>query len=208
MYQDKQNNTNQIKDGMGAFSLATKRILDIIGASILLILSSPIIALISILIKLQKNGPVIFRQTRIGYKGKPFTIYKFRTLNVKVEANGPQLISKATERFSTPLEIFIRSRHLDELPQLWNVLKGDLSFVGPRPERRYFIDQIISQGYDYSPIFLMRPGLTSKATIYNGYTDTFEKMIIRLNMDIDYYHERTIIKDIAIVCKTIPHIFF
>ena len=134
------------------------------------------------MLKRQKNGPAIFSQERIGYRGKPFTIYKFRTLS-KAE-DKPQLVAKCDDSNSTKTERFLREHHLDELPQLWNVLIGDMSLVGPRPERKYYIDQIMEIDNSYVLIYEMRPGLTSEATLYNGYTDSMEKMLKRLQMDI------------------------
>ena len=103
----------------------------------------------------------------------------------------------------TPFGKFLRATSLDELPQLFNVLKGDMSFVGPRPERRYFIDKIMKEDSDYQLIFEMRPGLTSEATLYNGYTDTMEKMLKRLHMDIHYLENRSLLLDMHIVIDTI-----
>ena len=96
----------------------------------------------------------------------------------------------------------MREHHLDELPQLWNVVKGDMSFVGPRPERKFYIDQIMAIDNNYNLIYKMRPGLTSEATLYNGYTDTMEKMLIRLNMDIEYLKKRSLWLDMKIIIKT------
>ena len=101
---------------------------------------------------------------------------------------------------------FLRVHHLDELPQLWNVFCGDMSFVGPRPERRYFVDLILKENSDYEYIFLMRPGLTSKATLYNGYTDTMQKMLIRLRMDLDYFQRRSLWLDLKIIFTTVSFI--
>ena len=152
------------------------------------------------MLKKQKNGPVIFSQERIGYGGRPFIIYKFRTMSEPEKE--PQLVARSTEAQSTKTERFLREHHLDELPQLWNVLKGDMSFVGPRPERKYYIDQIMEHDASYTLIYEMRPGLTSEATLYNGYTDTMEKMLIRLNMDTDYLKKRSLLLDASIVAKT------
>ena len=123
-----------------------------------------------------------------------------------IEDDGPQLVAKSDSTCSTPLELFLRDHHLDELPQLWNVLKGDMSLVGPRPERRYFIDKIMEHDRRYTLIFEMRPGLTSEATLYNGYTDTMDKMLRRLQMDIDYLESRTLWKDAKIILNTFSSI--
>ncbi|MBO5952091.1 MAG: sugar transferase, partial [Bacteroidaceae bacterium] len=146
---------------------------------------------------------IIFKQERIGYKGKPFNIYKFRTMHVNAEADGIPRLEQERNRHLTPFGRFLRAHHLDELPQLWNVLKGDMSFVGPRPERQYFIDQINRETDDYHYVYLMRPGITSYATIYNGYTDTMDKMLKRLEYDLDYLDNRSLMLDLKIIVKTV-----
>ena len=193
-------------DRMGKLELWVKRFSDIACSIVGLILLSPVFLVIAILMKRQKNGTIFFRQERIGYGGKPFTIYKFRTMSSVIEDDGPQLVAKSDSTCSTPLELFLRDHHLDELPQLWNVLKGDMSLVGPRPERRYFIDKIMEHDRRYTLIFEMRPGLTSEATLYNGYTDTMDKMLRRLQMDIDYLESRTLWKDAKIILNTFSSI--
>ena len=198
--------TENIHDGMGAASLAVKRVTDIVCSLVGLILLSPVYLVIILLMKRQNNGPVFFRQERIGYRARPFTIYKFRTMSSVIEENGPQLVAKCDDTNSTKLEQYLRGHHLDELPQLWNVLRGDMSLVGPRPERKYFIDKIMAHDADYKYIFNMRPGLTSEATLYNGYTDTMEKMLRRLHMDIAYYRRRSLWLDFSIVAKTVAGI--
>ena len=165
-----------------------------------MIILSPVYLVIAIMLKRQKNGPAIFSQERIGYRGKPFTIYKFRTMSEPEKE--PQLVAKSSIGQSTKTELFLREHHLDELPQLWNVLKGDMSFVGPRPERRFYIDKIMVNDPSYVLIYEMRPGLTSEATLYNGYTDTMEKMLIRLHMDTDYLKRRSLALDASIIAKT------
>ncbi len=198
--------TENIQDGMGAASLAVKRVTDIVCSLAGLILLSPVYLVIILLMKRQNNGTVFFRQERIGYRARPFTIYKFRTMSSVIEENGPQLVAKCDDTNSTKLEQYLRGHHLDELPQLWNVLRGDMSLVGPRPERKYFIDKIMAHDASYKYIFNMRPGLTSEATLYNGYTDTMEKMLRRLHMDIAYYRRRSLWLDFSIVAKTVAGI--
>lgn len=193
-------------DAMGSIALAIKRLTDIICAATGLVILSPVFLLIALLLKMQGNGAVIFRQIRIGYKGQPFVIFKFRTMSSIIEENGPQLVAKCDDSNSTKLEQFLRGHHLDELPQLWNVLCGDMSLVGPRPERKFFIDQILAVAPSYLLIYQMRPGLTSEATLYNGYTDTVEKMVRRLQMDLDYLKRRTLWLDFTIVVKTVVKI--
>lgn len=193
-------------DGMNAFERAIKRFFDIFCSFLGLVLLSPVFLIVYIMLLIQNEGSVIFKQERIGYKGKPFNIYKFRTMRVNSEKDGePKLASKADERL-TKVGKFLREHHLDELPQLWNVFIGDMSFVGPRPERRYFIDLIKKENPDYDYIFLMRPGLTSMATIHNGYTDTMEKMLVRLEMDLEYLRKRSLWLDIKLIFTTFFYI--
>lgn len=187
-------------DAMGCVQRAVKRLFDIVFSLAGMIILSPVYLVIAIMLKRQKNGPAIFSQERIGYRGKPFTIYKFRTMSEPEKE--PQLVAKSSIGQSTKTELFLREHHLDELPQLWNVLKGDMSFVGPRPERRFYIDKIMANDPSYVLIYEMRPGLTSEATLYNGYTDTMEKMLIRLHMDTDYLKRRSLALDASIIAKT------
>lgn len=189
-------------DAMGKFQLTLKRLFDILFSLLGLIILSPLFLVFSIIL-LFSNGPVIFRQERVGYKGKPFTIYKFRTMSIDAESDGIPRLEVERNRYLTRFGRFLRAHHLDELPQLWNVFKGDMSFVGPRPERQYFIDQINRETDDYHYIYLMRPGITSYATIYNGYTDTMDKMLKRLDYDIDYLDNRNIFTDLGIIFKTV-----
>ncbi len=182
---------------------AVKRSLDFVVALLGLLLLSPILLYVYIRLRIQNDGPVIFSQERIGKGGKPFTIYKFRTMRVNSEKHGTPQLAKASDDRLTPAGKFLREHHLDELPQLWNVLVGDMSFVGPRPERRYFIDKIMEQNPDYELLYQIRPGITSMATIYNGYTDTMEKMLIRLQMDLDYLKKRSLWYDLKIVFTTV-----
>ena len=187
-------------DAMGCVQRTVKRLFDIVFSLAGMIILSPVYLVIAIMLKRQKNGPAIFSQERIGYRGKPFTIYKFRTMSEPEKE--PQLVAKSSIGQSTKTELFLREHHLDELPQLWNVLKGDMSFVGPRPERRFYIDKIMANDPSYVFIYEMRPGLTSEATLYNGYTDTMEKMLIRLHMDTDYLKRRSLALDASIIAKT------
>ena len=187
---------------MSLASCWLKRSLDVLGSVVGLVIFSPVFILIGILIKREDNGPVFFRQERIGYHGKPFTLYKFRSMTPTAESDGnPKLCQKQDKRL-THIGRFLREHHLDELPQLWNVLKGDMSFVGPRPERRFFIDKISSINPNYNLLFQLRPGLFSAATLYNGYTDTIEKMLERLRMDLEYLHNRSFWVDIKIIYQT------
>ena len=195
-----------MRDGMNVFERAVKRTFDFLASLIALIILSPIFIIISIALFCQRDGTILFKQERIGYKGKAFKIYKFRTMRSDSESDGkPRLAAVGDERL-TKVGRFLREHHLDELPQLLNVLKGDMSFVGPRPERRYFIEKIRKENPDYDYIYLMRPGLTSMATLHNGYTDTMEKMLTRLQMDLDYLCKRSLWLDTKLILKTFLYI--
>lgn len=189
-------------DAMSRSQRFLKRTFDIVFSFMGLLLLSPLMLIFSIVL-LFDDGPIIFKQERIGYKGRPFMIYKFRTMHVNAESDGIPRLEEERNRHLTPFGRFLRAHHLDELPQLWNVLKGDMSFVGPRPERQYFIDQINRETDNYHYVYLMRPGITSYATIYNGYTDTMDKMLKRLEYDLDYLDHRSLFLDLKIIVKTV-----
>lgn len=195
-----------MKDGMNVFERAVKRLFDIICSFFGLVLLSPIYLIVYIMLRLQNDGSVIFSQERIGYKGKPFNIYKFRTMCVDSERDGEPLLAAKNDERLTKVGRFLREHHLDELPQLFNVFKGDMSFVGPRPERQYFIEKIRKENPNYDYVFLMRPGLTSMATIHNGYTDTMEKMLVRLDMDLEYLQKRSLWLDLKLIFTTVLYI--
>lgn len=186
---------------ISATSCLTKRIFDVLVSLLGLALFAPVFLVIALLIKREDKGPVIFKQERIGYRGKPFILYKFRSMTVVAEVNGPMLSVKNDKRL-TRVGKFLREHHLDELPQLWNVLKGDMSIVGPRPERRFFIDRIMSLNPDYQLLYQLRPGLFSTATLYNGYTDTMDKMMERLRMDLHYLANHSLWVDMKIIFLT------
>lgn len=135
-------------------------------------------------------------------------ILKFRTMKEEAEKDGvPQLAEKEDSRL-TPFGGWLRKHHLDELPQLWNVLRGDMAFIGPRPERRYFIDKIMEHDPRYELLYQIRPGVTSYATLYNGYTDTMEKMLRRLELDLYYLEHRSWWLDTKILFNTFLNIAF
>lgn len=182
-----------------------KRTFDILVAVFCLIAFFPLFVFCWIAMKLERSGPVIYSQERIGYKGKPFRIYKFRSMYVDAEVDGPDLSSENDTRL-TPTGRFLRTHHLDELPQLWNVLIGDMAFIGPRPERKFFIDQIMERDSDYELLYLVRPGVTSYATLHNGYTDTMEKMLKRLHLDLYYLENCSFSLDVKILWETFTNI--
>ncbi len=187
-----------------------KRIFDVLLALVSLVLFAPVMLIIYVLIKKEDpDGDAIYAQERIGLNGKPFKLYKFRSMHMDAEAlNTPQLYAGEDDPRLTEVGKFIRAHHLDEFPQLWNVLKGDMSFVGPRPERQYYIDQIMQHNPDYVKLYVLRPGLFSYATLYNGYTDTMEKMLKRLDYDLQYLEDYSFWTDIKIIYLTSISIIF
>lgn len=199
---NRRNDTEFIPVRMASWQLALKRLFDFVFALLGLIVSSPLLLLIFVILLMQRDGKPIFSQERIGRNGTPFLIYKFRTMRLDAENGTPILAQKEDSRL-TSIGKVLRKHHLDELPQLWNVLKGDMSFVGYRPERQYFIDQIMKHDVRYQFLYQMRPGITSDATIYNGYTDTMEKMLERLSMDLHYLKTASLSGDVIIILKTL-----
>ena len=193
---------------MNAFEKEVKRLFDFLTAFVCLILFSPLFLICYIAIKRGHDGPVIYKQERIGRFGRPFYIYKFRSMIVDAEKEGAELLQQEDDPRLTNTGKFLRDHHLDELPQFWNVLVGDMSFVGPRPERKYFINQIMQHDPRYECLYQIRPGITSMATIYNGYTDTMEKMLKRLDMDLDYLRHRSWWLDLKIIFLTFANIAF
>lgn len=189
------------EDAMNGLERAVKRAIDIVVSFCGIVILSPILLIVYLII-LCAGGDAIFKQERVGYKGKTFTIYKFRTMKKDAEKFGIPRSEEERREQMTKVGRFLRDHHLDELPQMFNVLNGDMSLVGPRPERQVFIDKIMEVAPHYVNVYKMRPGLTSNATLYNGYTDTMEKMIIRLNMDLEYLTTRSLWGDLMIVCKT------
>lgn len=182
-----------------------KRIIDFVVAVVCLILFSPLILVCWLLIKTD-GQPAIYRQERIGLGGKPFYIYKFRSMVVDAEKEGEELLQQKDDPRLTRIGKILRSHHLDELPQLWNVLKGDMAFVGPRPERKFYIDQIMQRDSRYQQLYALRPGVTSYATLKNGYTDNIEKMLRRLEMDLYYLEHQSLWTDAKILWKTFKDI--
>ena len=204
-----ENTSLKVKDGaaefkcrMGVVQRGVKRFFDAFGAIVAMVVFSPFFLIAYIAIKMEKTGPALFKQERIGRGGKPFMLYKFRTMTTNAENGKPKLYNTGGDDRLTRVGKFLREHHLDELPQLWNVLRGEMSMVGYRPERKYFIDQIMEHDTRYEHLFQMRPGLFSEATLYNGYTDTMEKMLERLRMDLDYLGKCSLWFDLKIISLT------
>ena len=180
-----------------------KEFLDRLVAVTGLMITWWIYILVAIAIKLEDpNGPVIFKQERIGYLGQPFTIYKFRTMYTDAEQNGPLLASDDDSRI-TSFGRIMRKYRLDELPQFWNVLKGDMSLVGPRPERKFFINEIVKIAPYYYLLHNVRPGITSLGMVKYGYAGSVDQMIERLEYDMLYYENMSLTLDLTILIYTI-----
>ena len=197
-----------IGDGMNAFERNVKRMIDCFLALLALIIFSPLFLVCYIAVRWEDGAPVIFKQERIGRFGHPFNIYKFRSMRLDAEKFGPALYKGDADPRMTHVGKFLREYHLDELPQLWNVFIGDMAFIGPRPERKFYINQIIERDSRYRFLFQIRPGVTSYATLYNGYTDTLEKMLRRLRYDLFYLEHRSWWFDFKILVKTFLNIAF
>ena len=184
-----------------------KRTIDFILSALCLIIFSPLLLVCYLTIKIG-GGPAIYKQERIGKGGRPFYIYKFRSMVIDAEKEGEELLQQDNDPRLTKIGRFLRTHHLDELPQLWNVFIGDMAFVGYRPERKYYIDQIMERDPRYERLYEIRPGVTSYATLYNGYTDTMEKMLRRLELDLYYLEHRSLWFDAKLLVKTFINIIF
>ncbi len=179
-----------------------KRLFDLAFSVAVLVLGFPVFLIVGLLVKISSSGPVFYHQERIGRHGRPFIIHKFRTMYVDAERDGPTLARKDDKRI-TPIGRFLRRTRLDELPQFYNVLKGEMSVVGPRPERPDFIKKIIEQAPEYRLILKVRPGITGLAQVKLGYTDTIEKMLERLRWDLIYIQNASFLLDLKILAFTL-----
>jgi exopolysaccharide biosynthesis polyprenyl glycosylphosphotransferase len=187
---------------MKTWERVLKRIIDIVISIIALIILSPVYLVLAILIKLDSEGPVLFKQERIGKNGVPFYIYKFRSMYTDAEKMGPALSSDADPRI-TRIGQVLRKLRLDELPQFWNVLRGDMSIVGPRPERQFYIDQIVKVAPHYRHLHKVRPGITSWGQVKYGYASNVEEMVERLKFDILYIEHMSLMLDLKILLYTL-----
>ncbi len=193
----------QIQPGlMPAWHLSIKRMLDIVISLAGLIILSPVYIITALLVKLSSKGPVFYAHERIGLNGKPFTMHKFRSMYVDAEANGPQLSCQDDPRI-TPFGRFMRKVRLDEIPQFFNVLLGNMSLVGPRPERQYYIDQIVKKAPHYRLLHKIKPGLTSWGQVKYGYAEDVSQMIERLKYDLLYLENMSLAVDFKIMIYTV-----
>lgn len=191
---------------MPAWQQSLKRTFDIVFSVIILILLLPVYFILAIGVKLSSTGPMFFKQERVGWHGRPFHIFKFRTMYIDAEKNGPALSSKDDKRI-TPFGKILRKYRLDELPQFYNVLIGDMSLVGPRPERQFFIDQIVQRAPHYKHLHKVRPGITSWGQVKYGYAENVDQMIERLKFDIIYIENMSLALDLKILIYTVLIIF-
>lgn len=182
-------------------NLIFKRTFDVLFSSVVLVLISPILLMIAIITKLTSKGPVLFSQERIGRNGMPFNIYKFRSMRVDAERMGPSLSSDYDPRI-TKWGRFMRKTRLDELPQFFNVLIGDMAVVGPRPEREFFIDQIILTSPHYKRLLRVKPGITSLGQVKYGYAENVGQMIQRLRFDLLYIDNSSFLLDLKVMYLT------
>lgn len=179
-----------------------KRIFDMLFSSFVLVAGLPVFALLMLITKVTSRGQVFYKQERIGQDGKPFYIYKFRSMRVDAEHAGPQLSSDNDPRI-TRWGKFMRKTHLDELPQFWNVLKGDMAIVGPRPERQHFIDEITKKAPEYRQLLTIKPGITSIGQVYYGYAENVDQMRDRMVYDLDYLPQIGLRTDLGIIMQTV-----
>jgi exopolysaccharide biosynthesis polyprenyl glycosylphosphotransferase len=191
---------------MPAWQENVKRLIDVVASLVAIIILTPVYLILTIIIKSTSRGPVIYKQERVGKLGKPFTIYKFRSMVADSEQNGPALSSKTDPRI-TPIGKFMRKTHLDEIPQFFNVIRGDMSLVGPRPEREFYIRQIVKHAPHYTHLHKLRPGITSWGQVKYGYASNVPEMLERLPYDMIYLKNISLYVDFKILIYTLINVF-
>ncbi len=189
-------------DLMPTWQFSLKRFFDVLLSVMALLVLLPVFFVLALAVKLSSKGPIFFFQERVGKGGRPFQIVKFRSMYVNAEQHGPQLSSASDNRI-TPVGKFLRKTRFDEFPQFWNVLRGDMSLVGPRPERQFYIDQISQYNPHYHKLHRIRPGITSWGQVKYGYAENVEQMVQRLKYDLLYLENMSLAMDIKILFYTI-----
>lgn len=202
-----------------------RRVLNVLVASLGILLTLPLWVVIAVAIRLTSRGPVLYRQTRVGLDsrrsgmrsddprrrqdlgGRPFTIYKFRTMVVDAERGTPPMWAKERDPRITPVGRFLRKTRADELPQFWNVLRGDMSIVGPRPERAYFIGRIEKELPEFQLRLRAKPGITGLAQVHLGYTNTDDGLREKLHLDLEYIRRSSLATDLRILWRTVFVVF-
>lgn len=192
-------------DLLPAWQENLKRVIDVLGSLMAIIILIPFYLFLAIGVKLSSRGPILYSHKRVGRYAKEFSIYKFRSMCTDAERNGPALSSKDDPRI-TPFGLFMRKMRFDEVPQFFNVLKGDMSLVGPRPERQYFIGKIAEKAPHYMLLFKVRPGITSWGQVKFGYAENVDEMVERLKYDIIYLENMSLYVDLKIMIYTIKTI--
>ena len=190
------------QDLMPKWQRLLKRLIDIVASLVMLVILSPLYLYIAIRVRLSSTGPIFFKQERIGLNREPFYIFKFRSMYTDAEKDGPQL-SSDTDNRCTPWGAVMRKWRLDELPQFWNVLKGEMSLVGPRPERQHYIDLISERDPHYKHLLKVRPGITSWGQVKYGYASNVDQMLQRLKFDILYIENMSLALDFKIMFYTV-----
>lgn len=187
---------------MPAWQFFLKRLMDFAGSIFAIIILSPVFLILTLLVRISSPGPIFFKQERIGQHNNPFYIYKFRSMYENAESRGPQLSSKHDPRI-TPIGRFMRKTRMDEIPQFFNVLRGEMSLVGPRPERQFYIDQIVKVAPHYRHLQKVKPGITSWGQVKYGYAENVEQMVARLKYDVLYIENMSLAIDIKIMAYTL-----
>ena len=182
--------------------LVLKRVVDVAAAAIGLVITAPVMALIALAIKLDSKGPVVYRQERVGRFGDLFAMYKFRTMQVDAETNGPVWAARECDPRMTRVGAFLRRSHFDELPQLFNVLTGDMSLVGPRPERPCFVEDLGREIARYDERLLIKPGMTGLAQVHYRYDQTIADVKRKLRFDLLYVKRMCLMLDARILAWT------
>ncbi len=194
--------SQSIHDKIDVTTRFAKRVFDILFSSFVMLLGLPVFLMVMLITKLSSKGPIFYKQERVGKNGHPFFIYKFRSMIQESEMNGPQLTTDDDPRI-TKWGNIMRKTHLDELPQFWNVLMGDMSVVGPRPERAFFIEQIVQKAPAYKNLLKIKPGITSIGQVDYGYAENVDEMCERMVLDLNYLEEVNILTDLTIILKTV-----